>query len=276
MAIEESEKLPDVVYRYFALTEPKRTEVRSLLVDGHLWLTNPRFFNDPFDLLPSFDEWTKQKVENELLLKSVFNPPDQSSKQQHLDSLRSSLHTTFTESRLTVPLRFREDFGRKFGMICFSACPHDVLMWSHYAQSHRGIVVGLDANDPALLGQLARVNYSKSRPRFKPKDAFQMLFTKAEQWRYENEVRGVYDLSKVCLDKIQERHFVQLKKASIKSIRLGWLLKPEKESSVWLSRLLREIKFDRSKISAMTPSSDQFSLQEEQLSKSFFYRWGKS
>jgi len=81
---------------------------------------------------------------------------------------------------------------------------NNLLMWSHYCDSHRGFVLGFDSAEPFFAlpahgkGVLRSVVYSSSRPVLPAPDGRRLndfqrqsvnVFTKSEHWRYENELR---------------------------------------------------------------------------------------
>jgi len=89
------------------------------------------------------------------------------------------------------------------GVLCLSSKYDSPLMWSHYADQHRGVCVGYDVSElPAVA--LHKVSYGESRS-ISAKDiqawlvdgnelarraiAIACLRTKAKEWRYENEWR---------------------------------------------------------------------------------------
>ena len=76
------------------------------------------------------------------------------------------------------------------GILCFSESWHDPVMWSHYADAHRGICLGFDV---AGSGAVAKVKYVKRRLPW-PNDLDQdfttrLSATKFEHWSYEAEHR---------------------------------------------------------------------------------------
>jgi hypothetical protein len=91
--------------------------------------------------------------------------------------------------RLRKAIRETKDYAaRSFGMVCFSLSWRNPLLWSHYAERHRGIALGFDINK----AKIKRVSYVKERPIFKAIDlslVHQLLFTKYIDWSYEREVR---------------------------------------------------------------------------------------
>lgn len=96
----------------------------------------------------------------------------------------------------------REDFNRlksemndTIGLLCFSRSWNNPVLWSHYGDKHRGVCLGFDIPD-----EFAKpVSYQGKRlaarmEHIGPRDTnatlgYQLLTTKFEHWRYEDEVR---------------------------------------------------------------------------------------
>ncbi|WP_282166384.1 DUF2971 domain-containing protein [Shewanella japonica] len=120
---------------------------------------------------------------------------------------------------------FKQHFSRKYAVSSLTRNPLNSLMWSHYGDSHRGVVVGIDADEcgltldkefiiPAQLGEIIYVgtknknlngvpsekhlNELRSTMTFNPeirnylKQAF---LYKSLEWGYEEEVRVIKSLS---------------------------------------------------------------------------------
>lgn len=84
----------------------------------------------------------------------------------------------------------------KTGLLCFSANWTNPLLWSHYANNHKGICLGFDL----LRSEVQCVVYKRKRPRLQPDaDPAQvrdlLLRTKFIGWKYEQECRRFIDLS---------------------------------------------------------------------------------
>lgn len=82
----------------------------------------------------------------------------------------------------------KQQIAKNRGMLCFSLGWHNPLLWSHYADRHRGLALGFDVD----AGMLRRVAYVAKRPvlkRIEEETANWLLFTKYEDWRYEQEAR---------------------------------------------------------------------------------------
>lgn len=95
-----------------------------------------------------------------------------------------------------------ENIKKLFGITCFSQVDSDLLMWGHYANSHRGICVEYDASsfikcDEKIKG-FKEVHYDTKI--LKPRDmsitalneaAEKVLYRKSKGWTYEHEVRAI-------------------------------------------------------------------------------------
>jgi hypothetical protein len=82
----------------------------------------------------------------------------------------------------------KQEMAQQHGLLCFSLNWHNPLLWSHYADRHRGIALGFDVDEEILKG----VSYRKTRPLLKTIDLSvhdRLLFTKFADWKYENEAR---------------------------------------------------------------------------------------
>jgi hypothetical protein len=100
--------------------------------------------------------------------------------------------------------RTKADLNRDKGVLCFSQMWSDPVMWSHYADSHRGMALGFVRNGEAP----APVTYSPDLlaedwflgiiglPDGPEKEAgvLKWLTSKYEVWRYEQESRVFVDL----------------------------------------------------------------------------------
>ena len=96
----------------------------------------------------------------------------------------------------------KRELSSKRGILCFSRNWHNPVLWSHYADKHRGICLGFDLPDD----KVESISYSGKRL-LAQIDSFvspsnvdslnlmkKLLFTKYEHWKYEEEVRGFVTL----------------------------------------------------------------------------------
>jgi hypothetical protein len=102
------------------------------------------------------------------------------------------------DPRLRIALRaFKEEMNTRFGMLCFSRHWHNPVLWSHYAEKHRGMCLGFEI-DPRGMKP---ITYLTNRPPLKippsQEDTDRLLFSKFIDWRYEEEWRNWCSLSEV-------------------------------------------------------------------------------
>lgn len=125
---------------------------------------------------------------------------DQRLKVAHFDELNDPFELYAAEmGNRTHRERFR-DFKRwaasRFGLICFCRGWRNPLLWSHYADKHRGVCLEFQAH----RDDICSVTYSPRRllldvekrlatGGFSEDDAYQLATTKFKHWKYEDEVR---------------------------------------------------------------------------------------
>ena len=89
--------------------------------------------------------------------------------------------------------RIFKAFDSRCGILCFSSVPDSMLMWSHYADAHRGIVLELEVSglqevvysEPPTIGEVAA---SLRNPTWgMPSDNSMFYLRKRQDWSYEKE-----------------------------------------------------------------------------------------
>lgn len=191
---------PIYCYKYLPFNEGSL----SVISDGTIKFTSVIEFNDPFDCRPFV---SPQSIEN-------------------LPSTRPDLFKAAADRRGYSPARRLREKGKmlanlkrkiktgefdrerfaSFGICCLSRVALDILMWSHYADFHRGFIVEFripmrgfmsDASQPMKLLIPQSVKYQVDRPMIdfginstvEYLDA--ALLTKSDHWAYEREERVI-------------------------------------------------------------------------------------
>jgi hypothetical protein len=179
--------------------------------------------NDPLECLPVFycpDD--KEAIEKRYLsaLKSRNWPPSARYKQT-LDELfeTGEIQKILAESSLKT----QKNLNRKNCLLSVSKTARNTVMWAHYADKHKGAVIGIDFDNvfPKTNGErgilMDPVKYSEQRPKINiltdfeipPKAFLETILTKSTEWRYEQEFRSV--LSYDGLKELEQRGLVRLK-----------------------------------------------------------------
>jgi len=194
--IKDTLENTQVIYKYVSAEDALK-----ILSNKSLMLSNPKKFNDPFDCyegLINYSKIPKSKVyELKKKYKEIYP--------EAIEKINVALELNQTND-LTQAFR---NFGMpnvlsKIGVTCFSKNPNQLLMWSHYGNSHSGICIGFNLvklyesleKIPFSDKMLLKINYKKE---FTAKDYFldkgtilHWLKTKSHHWSYEEEIRIVY------------------------------------------------------------------------------------
>lgn len=104
------------------------------------------------------------------------------------------------EDRAFFQEELKPEVNRTIGVLCFSRKWSNPVLWSHYADKHRGLCLGFDIPDQhakevtyvgrRLKAEIENANFSdeNSSPGYK------LITTKYKHWRYEDEVRLIFPL----------------------------------------------------------------------------------
>lgn len=168
------------------------------LLSGQLYFATSSQLNDPFEmkmrLVPDPDEHARRKrlmrslKEGEYLGK--LSPAARLMRSGQLSNRIKLQPKVLEEAADNNYLRMQQNCF----VFCASATREHPLLWSHYADMHRGVCIQLDHNI-LPLASACKVDYSKSYPvatyPFRNDDELirKGILTKAEYWAYEKEFR---------------------------------------------------------------------------------------
>ncbi len=98
---------------------------------------------------------------------------------------------------------FRKGMNEENGLICFSASWGNPVLWSNYADKHKGICLGFDVPVEMLIKAvyknkwiLMELDKTKETAKFSEKVIRKLLTTKFSNWKYEEEYRLYVKLDK--------------------------------------------------------------------------------
>ena len=231
------------LYKY---CHPERVDVlRSQMIR----FSSPAVLNDPFELRPHvaalaspahinamFEQMVEQKTDEELAklpeqIRAVI------SREALLALMRAQVSSLHEMAEAVLPaMRNAMTQGLEaIGILCLTESPENLLMWAHYADSHRGFVIEFD---PAVsffdrrlssedeLRHLRRVAYRDERPSIVIADveSFAPFLTKGTDWHYEAEWRimdGVHLATKTMGIGPEAIHLFAFPGTAIRSIVFG-------------------------------------------------------
>ncbi len=153
------------LYRYQPIN---KLTLINLSLKSH-WAADPASFNDPFEFVLR-SEWY---MDNEYKMRVL------------------------SEDKLAIRERVKIVLDR-CGVISYSKERRNKLLWSHYADHHKGMCLGFEMNedDKKLVNN---VKYVKDLPEFdfgknpfdRKKGISKIILTKSIEWKYEKEYREI-------------------------------------------------------------------------------------
>lgn len=258
--------------------------------------TQPSRFNDPFEMRLSVEDHTPEKLDaaQEIVNRKMHRQFVLAGGKKTYEEFRK-IQNDFNRSamnRLKFDLPYQKQaatthafqkWDSQVGILSLSAAEKNLLMWAHYADSHRGMLIEFDpkhlffnaANRTDAefdFGMLTEVFYSKTRPKDHVEktsllEIIPMLKTKSVEWIKEQEWR-VYQLLENCDHKTTIRnetvYLFKLPSDCIKRVVVGCnmdLLNRKKVVDVVrTNQKLKGVKIEQSVLDL-----DSFSLKYEPL-----------
>lgn len=191
--------MPAILYKYrnWDIDFHKR-----LLIENEIYFSSMDDLNDPYEGAILFryhpDELTKENVmkKHEILLRERQPNITQGEiimdweSQDFVARLKDKTHI------LGINKHYREQSNSIWGVFSLTKTNSNYLLWSYYANSHKGFCVGLDSKKLAVQLECSfiEVEYETSPPFIGLFDDAMTVFkkllsTKANFWEHEEEIR---------------------------------------------------------------------------------------
>ncbi|WP_332420285.1 DUF2971 domain-containing protein [Vibrio metschnikovii] len=224
--------LPDVLYKY---RDWSLEFHRAILKEKIAFFSSPADFNDPFDCkIP-----IRYDIKPEKQLEDIYFNVIKAVYKNYSDGEIRAFAKKQVSNGIIDPKLFKkndkeyfDNLAKRMGVFSTSKYNDDILMWGHYANSHKGFCLGLSTNelmkskDIDFIGQ---VNYSPDFPVIIPngnsEDLFEkQIFSKWDKWSYEGE----YRLTK---NHIQDRK-IELPSSCYKEIIFGYQMDKKDQNEI--------------------------------------------
>jgi hypothetical protein len=201
------------------------------LRDQKIHCSDPANLNDPWDCKPWLDSLSLQDAEVLQKVMAWFHrqakqPLHPDLKQQWEASLRNDPkeQAKFMDG-LSKAIQHMVSERRIY---CLTPHADSTLMWSHYAENHRGICLEFGVDNP-LFSKALQVRYASEYSRWIPYEfeaqqtrTIEMILTKAEEWRYEKEFRLISVMSRSGADYLRTQgNYFRLPPGALKSVIVG-------------------------------------------------------
>ena len=253
VTVQVSRPMPPL-YKY---CHPARVDV---LKNQMIRYSSPATLNDPFELRPHISAIASPahiEAEHHRLIGPTLDeelaklPRHQRRKlarSKEIAALRANSSFAHEVARDVLPA-VRDGLARgieAIGILCLTESPANLLMWAHYADSHRGFVIEFNPGSQFFdrrithddeLRHLRRVTYSTTRPSIVIADTenFSAFLIKGTDWSYEAEWRimdGIQFASKIIGSGPEAIHLFAFPGAAIRSIIFGCRMPETKRTEI--------------------------------------------
>lgn len=241
---------PPILYKY--------CDARGIdiLENLRVRVSPPDRFNDPFEFAPiQRAAWARREVKRVLVqkdkIREIWADMSESGSfkgsfkdfkktlRKRVPEMLDSFGQRLAKQSLEFKINLTRTISERFALLCLAEIKDDILMWSHYSHSHRGIVIGIQTSDISLESDpnLLKVEYSLQRADMdyleRQRSAEEsrrqtdgLIRRKSLHWSYEREWRRLYFLSD-CVVEGNASHagspeyFVPIKATTIREVIIG-------------------------------------------------------
>ena len=261
------------IYKYF----PVNHNTLATFLNKKIWFSFPQDFNDPFDCQINADKTCSKACCEQC--RDAYGP--------QCDQFLFALSKLTLDPGINIKqvAKSTNDQLKNVGVCCFSKNNNNILMWSHYADSHKGICVEFEQD--ALFNEKIKfsdVKYHESFPflklqyeldnmeedcggNFTPMDRVIAVFsdviltTKYKAWKDEEEVRAIYTGN---VDFKSNGGFI-FSPVAIKNIFFG--CKTGAQDMAKIKQLFTGKEFSSIRFFQMQKAADEYLLQPEELAR---------
>lgn len=187
-----------MIYKY---TPHDKCHRYDIIMENELWFAKIDSLNDPIDSNLAYNK--KYSIDE---IRAYWEDLSRNNPKQNLQENLKKYgdNKSFVECQNK---KFRQ-LKAKIGVLCMSKNYNNILMWAHYANSHKGIVYGFDKNlfeynesEPfggvfaemqyPKNGRYKLLSYTKRDGKEQNAQFAESLTIKAPDWHYEEEVRFI-------------------------------------------------------------------------------------
>jgi hypothetical protein len=195
----------------------------TILRTQRIRFTQPSEFNDPFELHPEFQLMSRDDIAElppsidedgneipgirQLTPEAILRMLDAVA--PHVERM-SPIYGQYPGAAFAIDNNAvgQDYYDRNFGILSLTEVPDSLLMWAHYGEEHRGVILGFDENHAffngaeivAGLSRLSKVEYNQRRPVLSvtTRDNPKVFLRKSTDWSHEKEWRFIRPLSEAA------------------------------------------------------------------------------
>lgn len=190
----------ETLFKFKSMSGDSRGHVLDMITKSRIYFSTPKQINDPLDCAPICklaksltEEFIKELIADEAALaKAAGKSPKQ------IEKLRQVEGVPPEQVAAAVTERIRTALLKSTRVFCLSGSESHPLLWSHYADSHRGVCLHFRTTPGELFGLASAVEYRAKRPSIllplhynKSNDSITdaVVRVKGAFWKYEHEYR---------------------------------------------------------------------------------------
>ncbi|ARU47221.1 DUF2971 domain-containing protein [Sulfurospirillum diekertiae] len=176
----------------------------NIIKNSSLYLSPIKQFNDPFDSSLSYHQYYTRSAMLKYWKDSVkIHKEEALSLGYRKDYIHQAMKPySKNEAFVEQHNRIRQNARDKMGVLSLSRTSTSILMWSHYANNHKGLVFGFEPkakDSKSCLAKPMKVDYEitydllsyVANSEIRQKQYIKELLTKFKDWSYEKEYRVV-------------------------------------------------------------------------------------
>ncbi|MBN9483577.1 MAG: hypothetical protein BGO70_13930 [Bacteroidetes bacterium 43-93] len=245
------------VYKYTSIESAKK-----IFTNKSVLFRTPNSFNDPFEFHSAFVDFNASLFQyRQFALKILVNNP----KYKDNPSLLMKDMANYSRKDFIEGFKKADELERNSALLfCTSLSFMKVLMWSHYAEKHTGVCIGLKILPVDNNLMTLKVKYSD---KIEPQKYFSVdnksfsalipkMFTKAKEWEYEEEVRTLIATN----EHIPNDGALEVGLRDIQICELYYGIKTPEEQIQEIESILKERKYPIGKKGRMKMRQDAFAI----------------
>lgn len=213
----EKQSHPSKLYKFHSFNE----NALSSLINEVVWFSKREHLNDPFEVINIKEHISDKNYEKAWRKRlSSLNFPNHK-KEKELKKLISE-----KDNRIKNGISLISDGMKAIGLYCLTDYPENILMWSHYADSHKGFCIEYKVTPKHIIrmnNHIRKVSYTKRYPQLSALDFMpcgecdtckmsnsltlenhfqcrsigkgfdKLCGSKSKDWKYEKEYRIIYE-----------------------------------------------------------------------------------
>ena len=154
---------PQPLYKYYSFNE----WTEAIFERNQVYFQSPDCFNDPFDSKPAYtyEGTIEQRIERLIGLRQQKVPKGKTEAELRDEAEELVKSGRDIQELMSSIVRTAERKRKQLGIFCMAQRKNNLLMWSHYADHHKGFCLEFQTDNP-FFGRVHSLvgRYSSDRP----------------------------------------------------------------------------------------------------------------